>query len=396
MHMVILVSMMRGDVPAALPLFERALTVVGADPALADLGLLLRVNHAVALGDLDRYDEALVAAERVRGLADHSGSLVRLAQAQSALGELLFEVGRWDDALVEVETLPDDFKDPGVTCCDRGVAAVIAFRRGDLLTGRRHLAAAAGSAARIGNRVVATLTLARALDREIARRPGEALAVLTEGASADAEELDEMAELLPVAARLAASTGATTVADNVVGQADQLARRSRVPHRLAAADYCRGMRDGDPSLLLAAAEQYGLARRPLLRAEALEAAGVRLARGGDRGAARAALLGADEVYAGLGADWDRGRVGEVLRHHGFRRGARRRQRAATGWESLTPTERGVAELVARSMSNREIAAQLGLSTRTIDTHVSHILGKLTVRSRVDIARAVDRRRPHSQ
>ena len=393
MHMLIVVSMMRGDVPAALPLFERALTVVGDDPALADLGLLLRVNHAVALGDLDRYDEALVAAGRVRALADHSGSLVRLAQAQSALGELLFEVGRWDDALAEVETLPDDFKDPGVTCCDRGVAAVVAFRRGDVGTGRRHLAAAAGSAEQIGNRVVATLTLARALDHEIARRPDDALAVLMH--SADAEELDEMEELLPVAARLAAGTGAAGVADDVVGQAERLARRSRVPHRLAAADYCRGMRDGDPALLLAAAEQYEAARRPLLVAEALEAAGDRLAGRGERAEARAALLRADEVYGELGADWDRSRLGAVLRRHGFRRGTRRRQRPETGWDSLSPTERQVAELVGASMSNREIAERLTLSTRTIDTHVSHILAKLTVRSRVDIARAVDRRGPHS-
>jgi DNA-binding CsgD family transcriptional regulator/tetratricopeptide (TPR) repeat protein len=392
-HVLIIVSMMRGDVESALPLFERALTVVRDDPELTDLGLLLRVNHAVALGDLDRYDEALVAAGRVRALADHSGSLVRLAQAQSALGELLFEVGRWDDALAEVETLPDDFKDPGVTCCDRGVAAVVAFRRGDVGTGRRHLAAAAGSAEQIGNRVVATLTLARALDHEIARRPDDALAVLMH--SADAEELDEMEELLPVAARLAAGTGAAGVADDVVGQAERLARRSRVPHRLAAADYCRGMRDGDPALLLAAAEQYEAARRPLLVAEALEAAGDRLAGRGERTEARAALLRADEVYGELGADWDRSRLGAVLRRHGFRRGTRRRQRPETGWDSLSPTERQVAELVGASMSNREIAERLTLSTRTIDTHVSHILAKLTVRSRVDIARAVDRRGPHS-
>ena len=42
----------------------------------------------------------------------------------SALGQLLFAVGRWDDAQAEVEVLPDEFKDPSATCCDRGVAAV--------------------------------------------------------------------------------------------------------------------------------------------------------------------------------------------------------------------------------------------------------------------------------
>ena len=45
-------------------------------------------------------------------------------------------------------------------------------------------------------------------------------------------------------------------------------------------------------------------------------------------------------------------------------------------------------MVAEGMSNRKIAEQLVLSTRTVDTHVSHILAKLGVRSRVDIAREV--------
>jgi hypothetical protein len=56
-HVLIIVSMMRGDVPAALPLFERALEVVGDHPSLTDLGLLLQINQAVALGDMDRYPD---------------------------------------------------------------------------------------------------------------------------------------------------------------------------------------------------------------------------------------------------------------------------------------------------------------------------------------------------
>ena len=46
----------------------------------------------------------------------------------------------------------------------------------------------------------------------------------------------------------------------------------------------------------------------------------------------------------------------------------------------------VVDLVARGMSNPSIAAQLFLSRRTVQTHVSHILAKLKVRSRVDIIR----------
>ncbi|MDQ3786865.1 MAG: helix-turn-helix transcriptional regulator, partial [Actinomycetota bacterium] len=53
---------------------------------------------------------------------------------------------------------------------------------------------------------------------------------------------------------------------------------------------------------------------------------------------------------------------------------------------LTPTETKIAAMVAEGLSNRQIAEQLVLSPRTVGTHVSHILAKLGVRSRIDIAR----------
>jgi DNA-binding CsgD family transcriptional regulator/tetratricopeptide (TPR) repeat protein len=387
LHVLIIVSMMRGDVIAALPLFERALKVVEGDTTLTDLGLLLQVNQAVALGDLDRYDEARRVAEQVRERADKAGSLVRLAQAQSALGELLFEVGHWDDAEAEVETLPDEFKDPSVICCDRGIAAVIAFHRGDPATARRHLALAAPSAEKIGSRLVASLALARSLDHEISGAPDQALEVLTAGAANDTEELDEMEDLLPEAARLAAHTGNADVAADVTARAQILARRSDVPHRRAAAAYCRGLLDDDPALLHDGAGHYGEAGLPLLRAKALEAAAVGYASLGDRTAARTAFNTADDLYDQLGARWDLAHLRARLRQHGMRRGPRSKHRQSrTGWHSLTPTETRVAGMVAEGLSNRRIAEQLVLSTRTVETHVSHILGKLEVRSRVDITR----------
>jgi ATP/maltotriose-dependent transcriptional regulator MalT len=349
--------------------------------------LLFQINQAVAMGDLDRYDEALQTAERVRELADHAGSLVRLAQAQSVLGTLLFEVGQWDDAHAEIETLPDEFKDPGVTCCDRGIAAVIAFHRGDPTTARQHLDLAASSADKIGNRVVASLTLARSLDHEQHDDPDQALAVLAAGISGHAEELAEMEDLLPEAARLAVGTGTTDAAADIAKQAATLARRSQVPHRLAAAAYCHGLLDDDPALLQHAADRYGDAGRPFLRAKALAAAAVKLADRGDRRAARVAFTRADDLYDRLGAHWDLAHLRAQLRQYGIRRVPWAKHRVdRVGWNSLTSTESRIAGMMAGGLSNRQIAEQLVLSTRTIETHVSHILAKLGVRSRIDIAR----------
>jgi ATP/maltotriose-dependent transcriptional regulator MalT len=387
LHVLILVSIIRGDFAGALPHCDRALEVVGDNPGLTDLGLLLRINQAVALGNLDRNAEAIAAVDRVRELADNAGSLVRLAQAQSALGQLLFYVGRWDDAQAEVEILPDEFKDPIATCLDRGVAAAVSFHRGDSAAARQHLAMAEPSAEKIGNRVVASLALARSLDHEVSGAPEVALAVLTEGMANHTEELEAMEDVLPEAARLAVSTGTLGTATAIADQAASLASRSQVPHRLASAAYCRGLLDDDPALLLNAAEHYDGAGRPLLRAKALEAAAVALASRGDHDAARSAFTGAHDLYDNLGASWDLAHLRAQLRQHGIRRGPRaKHRRATTGWGALTPTEMKIAEMVAEGMPNRQIAEQLVLSPRTVGTHVSHILAKLGVRSRIEIAR----------
>ena len=55
-------------------------------------------------------------------------------------------------------------------------------------------------------------------------------------------------------------------------------------------------------------------------------------------------------------------------------------------EDLTPGERRIATGVARGLSNREIATELGLSVRTVENHISHILSKKGFGNRVEIAR----------
>jgi DNA-binding NarL/FixJ family response regulator len=55
---------------------------------------------------------------------------------------------------------------------------------------------------------------------------------------------------------------------------------------------------------------------------------------------------------------------------------------------LTAREREIADLVAAGHSNREIAEQLVLSTRTIEAHLRNIYGKLGLRTRVELTRHV--------
>jgi DNA-binding CsgD family transcriptional regulator/tetratricopeptide (TPR) repeat protein len=387
LHVLTLVTGVQGHMTDALPLSDRALTVTEADPALTDLRLLLQINKAVTLGNLDRYEEALTAAGQARDLADQVGTAIRLAQAHGALGQLLFETGRWDEALAEVEILPEDLKEPAAACIDLGIAAVISFHRGQTETARRYLAAAVPHAERIGHRLIGRLALARSLDREHDGALPEALAVLTDGFDGNAEQLEEFEDLLTDAVRLAAQTGDLDTAQALAGQAAALAAESEIPHRQASALYCRGLLDHDASRLLAAAERYEDARRPLHKATALEAAAGHFIDADDRSRARAAFTDAVEVYTSLGAAADIARLQAAFRAHGIRRGPHaKHRRARSGWDSLTATEIKIAAFVEEGLSNPEIAARLLLSRRTVATHVSHILKKLDVHSRTDIAR----------
>jgi len=53
---------------------------------------------------------------------------------------------------------------------------------------------------------------------------------------------------------------------------------------------------------------------------------------------------------------------------------------------LTPTELKVVQFVARGMANREIADQMNVSQRTIESHVSNMLGKTGLHNRTELAR----------
>ena len=69
-----------------------------------------------------------------------------------------------------------------------------------------------------------------------------------------------------------------------------------------------------------------------------------------------------------------------------------RVRPTLGWESLTPTERNVAGLVAEGATNPDIARKLLMSVNTVKTHLAHIFTKLDINSRAELASLVTRHR----
>ena len=113
--------------------------------------------------------------------------------------------------------------------------------------------------------------------------------------------------------------------------------------------------------------------------------GERLRRGGQRTEARARLAAALQTFEALGAEpWsERARV--ELRASG-QSVLTPEQRAE---DALTPQEAQVAAIVAGGATNREAAAALFLSVKTIEFHLGHVYTKLGIRSRSELARVVD-------
>ena len=99
------------------------------------------------------------------------------------------------------------------------------------------------------------------------------------------------------------------------------------------------------------------------------------------------LARACDAYDRAGASGDAERVRRRMEMPAVRAGhAGRRDRPVEGWESLTEGERRVVVLVAKGLTNRQVAAQAFLSRHTVDFHLRQVFRKLSVSSRVELAR----------
>jgi DNA-binding CsgD family transcriptional regulator len=376
----------RDDQATALGAAEAASLVVGDDPETTELRILLLLNRASGTWNLGRYDESRRLLGEAFTLAERSGAPHRMASLRVVAAEVRFHEGAWDDALTELESATDVPANNPTRVMLRGLRALIAVHRDE----PDALAGLTGDIPSHSRRMADDLLTAQALALDRAGRPDEALTAFLELLDPDST-LDfpglspDKCLWLTHAVRIAVGLGAGSVAAGAARACTAAAAEQDSPVTAAAALLCRGLSEDGAELVLAAAEAFGRQRLPLFRATALENAAALLA-ASDPGGARAAYAEAVTIYADLGAAWDIRRADARMRDVGIRRGVRgARRRPATGWESLTATERTVAGLVAQGRSNPDIAAALYLSRNTVQTHVSHILGKLSCRSRREVA-----------
>jgi DNA-binding CsgD family transcriptional regulator len=378
----------------SLELMDRATVAFGTPEAQPDWDVPIEMYRAYILLELDRDPEAEKAFETGLRQAERHGSIY-LNWYHLGKARLHFLHGRWDDALAEIQAGLDSLDTFGkvrpmhTRLGLRSQAAIIAIHRGD-----RTIAAAVAKEARPSR---------RAAFYDYLGQWAKALAWEAQGESERA--LDGLAELwdrgihtriqgglhyvVPDMVRLALAIGRADLAGRLADDLAVMVAAQPTPTLRGILGYSSGFATGDPEKLLDAADILRGADRPLYQAYAQEAAAAVLAadRSADRTTeARAALAAALDLYDRLDATWDASRARARLREAGIR--SRRpvlAQRAKTGWEALTDTERKVAELVAEGYSNPDIAARMFISRRTVQSHVSSILTKLNVTSRVELA-----------
>src|SRR5262245_10661433 len=167
----------------------------------------------------------------------------------------------------------------------------------------------------------------------------------------------------------------------------ELARNWGAPRALGVALRVAGLAEGGDkgqALLHEAVELLTDSPAKLEQAKARTELGAALRRANQRSAAREQLRRAVELATICGATPLAARAESEL----LATGARPRRVALSGVESLTPSERRVAELAAEGPTNREIAQALFVTPKTVEVHLSHAYRKLRIRSRSQLAAAL--------
>lgn len=190
------------------------------------------------------------------------------------------------------------------------------------------------------------------------------------------------------AARLAAADGDRSVAARQVA-ALAAAHLDGAPAMTAAESALTGLATGDAAASLRAADRYDTARQPLHAADARADAARALLAAGDRGAARRAAVAAVDAYEQAGALGAAATLRAAMAD--LRLPAPTARRPLTGWDSLTPTELAVVRRLGEGSTNAAIAEALGVSRRTVESHLVRVYAKLGLDTRAALVAAAARR-----
>jgi DNA-binding CsgD family transcriptional regulator len=385
-----LLSELRGELGDALQIIDDA--VRQADDSPGRLGHIFPLHgfRGYILITLDRLDEARSTLEAGLRISEELGIAWGFTHCQRVRALERFLAGHWDDAVAEIETDTGLGGVPGESyslLLRHSVLSLIRLHRNDLPGAQDAVGAAPGELPGAGYRAD-WAAWARALLLEADGERADALEVLSDcwDRCARSGLAVEYPVIGPDLVRLALAAGDAGRALDVAAAVTGVASRNEVPWITGAALRCQGLAANDAGILQAAADACARGSRPLELALTCEDAGAACARQGNMDRAGQLLDQAITIYERLDAARDLARAEAALRQMGVRRGRRvTHRRAQSGWQSLTPSERAVVDLVAEGLSNPQIGQRLYVSRRTVQTHLAHVFAKLHIASRTQLA-----------
>jgi len=186
-----------------------------------------------------------------------------------------------------------------------------------------------------------------------------------------------------------AASGAREEALQLVEDEIELARAFEVPRELGMALRAAALVEGGDrgiALLHEAVAVLEGSEGRLEHARALTDLGAALRRGGHRAAAREPLKAGLDMAQSCGAT----ALGERAHSELVASGARPRRLVLRGVDSLTASERRVAEMASEGLTNREIAQALFVTEKTVEGHLGHAYRKLDISSRSELPNALVR------
>jgi predicted ATPase/class 3 adenylate cyclase/DNA-binding CsgD family transcriptional regulator len=378
-----------------------------------------QASGAIAAGD---PIATRAAAEEGRDLADAIGDgfMSRscrwcLGIAQAMQGDLVGAAAQFDELVAEAEAAHDAFQqaeslagqgsvlvwqgDTGAARVAADAALAAATELGGIAAGNAYIVLGTAALA-VGDAATALDTIAEHLsalpghagiqrlvytqaalgggDLVAARRSADDAVTTTTGWF--------LAQVLTTRARVAMAQGQPEQAERDTH--DALAIAAEVEAYLGISDTleCLGTLAGDAGSHREAGRLFGAAHA--IR-ERMGAVRFKIHDAGYE-ASVAALRGAlgDEDFDAAWAEGAALSTEEAIAY--AQRGRGERKRPASGWASLTPTERDVVRLVSEGLGNKDIATRLFVSPRTVQTHLTHVYTKLGLTSRVQLVQEAAR------
>lgn len=333
---------------AARPLLQTELRRVSDAGDAARLGVLFRIAELELRAG--NWAEALRAARECAALARQAGIEQEQATCLLALSLVTAHLGLAEEARDAGETalaLADSLGDRIVASRARGALGFLELSLGDASGAHELLGPPWAELRRMG--------VGEHSIHAVAQNELEALVTLglQEEAEAVVDELERAGRPLGRAWHLAVAAR---------GRALVAAARGELAAALGAAEEALGHHERLP--------------QPFELGRTLLAKGTIERRAKQRAAARESLRRALELFDALGAPlWAERAAAELARVAG-------RPIAGGG---LTETERRIAELAAEGLANREIAARLFVTVRTVEANLTRVYAKLGVRSRAALA-----------